>query len=147
MIKNSRKDKKIAILVLAVLATFEIYLFYISLPNFLLTVSPKNGLAKIIEIHDDDNAPYFQYNYYNEFDDSSYQFKRKVKTNLILDKLKEMPTINITYANYFPGNVKFENIDRPPSIFLPIIAMILVFFGIYLYVLVLKDKILLSAII
>lgn len=135
--KAEIKDKSLAKAVLIVLLVFLCYLFYVFIPIWLHAMSNSEGTAKVISLSEKELV----YSYYNSYKNEEIKLKRDINKVSYFQKLKEADEFRIRYSKAFSGYVIFIGIDETTPISMTLIVICLTLISIWLYILVLKEKI------
>ena len=135
--KAEIKDKSLAKAVLIVLLVFLCYLFYVFIPIWLHAMSNSEGTAKVISLSEKELV----YSYYNSYKNEEIKLKRDINKVSYFQKLKEEDEFRIRYSKALSGYVIFIGIDETTPISMTLIVICLTLISIWLYILVLKEKI------
>lgn len=134
--KNDNKDKRLAKIILFTLVVFLGYLLYVFIPMWAFSLSKSNGEAKIISVSNNTIV----YKYFNNYKQKTIELRRKSNKKIYIDRIRKYDTVKIKYSKIFPGYVVFTGIDKRTPIYLTVITVCLTLTAIWLYILVLKDK-------
>lgn len=102
------------------------FLVYSTLPAFFLRVDSRRSPGTITALNDHSLA----YHYRNAFDGATYSVSRYVSVPAY-QALQHKNLLTVWYPRHFPEAALVEEVDLPPVLLLPVLAMLLLLGGLW----------------
>jgi hypothetical protein len=109
-----------------VLLAALVFLVYSTLPAFFLRVDSRRSPGTITSLNDH----YLAYRYRNAFDGDTYTVSRYVSVPAYR-ALQGKNQLTVWYPRHFPEAALVEEVDLPPVLLLPVLAMLLLLGGLW----------------